>query len=232
MFRDAARLEMSGATAGALRQRRKLRRVLPSDVRCIKVAVCCSSARSFWRCCWNALAALPTAQRPTFLKCRLHCSPNLLPHGTKFPAPLLERFGSAANGVAFYRRFISSPNFSSWFERRRQAAWACQVLGLSPLLHFGVLPFPAFLCLCLPSRIIVLPPAGCLPQPCTCCHALARAHSHMHVLIWMPRNTPYVASRVVYGVTFTIIIHYRRKYGRQPRQSGAWRAASPPTRTR
>jgi len=28
-----------------------------------------------------------------------------LPHGTKFPAPLLERFGSAANGVTFYRRF-------------------------------------------------------------------------------------------------------------------------------
>jgi hypothetical protein len=45
----------------------------------------------------------------------------------KFPAALMERFGSGANCLAFYRRFVASPNFTSWFERRRQAAWSCQV---------------------------------------------------------------------------------------------------------
>ena len=28
--------------------------------------------------------------------------------------------------LAFYRRFLESPNFSAWFERQRAAAWAWQ----------------------------------------------------------------------------------------------------------
>jgi hypothetical protein len=28
--------------------------------------------------------------------------------------------------IAFYRRFLESPNFSSWFERQRAAAWRWQ----------------------------------------------------------------------------------------------------------
>lgn len=40
---------------------------------------------------------------------------------------LVDRFSSQSSCIAFYKRFIESPNFSSWFERRRQAAWAWQV---------------------------------------------------------------------------------------------------------
>ncbi|KAK9805887.1 hypothetical protein WJX73_001357 [Symbiochloris irregularis] len=39
---------------------------------------------------------------------------------------LLERFPSRAACVQFYRRFLESPNFSSWLERRRQAALAAE----------------------------------------------------------------------------------------------------------
>ena len=28
--------------------------------------------------------------------------------------------------VAFYKRFLESPNFAAWFERQREAAWAWQ----------------------------------------------------------------------------------------------------------
>ena len=38
----------------------------------------------------------------------------------------LERFSGQQACIAFYKRFIESPNFASWFERRRQAAWAWQ----------------------------------------------------------------------------------------------------------
>lgn len=47
--------------------------------------------------------------------------------GTKFSGLLLERFGSQSNCLAFYKRFLESPNFASWFERRRQAAMLWQV---------------------------------------------------------------------------------------------------------
>ena len=38
----------------------------------------------------------------------------------------LERFSGQQACIALYKRFIESPNFASWFERRRQAAWALQ----------------------------------------------------------------------------------------------------------
>lgn len=28
--------------------------------------------------------------------------------------------------LAFYKRFLESPNFTAWFERQREAAWAWQ----------------------------------------------------------------------------------------------------------
>lgn len=28
--------------------------------------------------------------------------------------------------MAFYKRFLESPNFAAWFERQREAAWAWQ----------------------------------------------------------------------------------------------------------
>lgn len=42
----------------------------------------------------------------------------------KLAAALMERFSSQAACVQFYRRFLESPNFASWFERRRTAALA------------------------------------------------------------------------------------------------------------
>ena len=30
------------------------------------------------------------------------------------------------NAIAFYKRFLESPNFAAWFERQREAAWAWQ----------------------------------------------------------------------------------------------------------
>lgn len=47
--------------------------------------------------------------------------------GARFGGPMLERFGSQSNCLAFYKRFLESPNFTSWFERRRQAALLWQV---------------------------------------------------------------------------------------------------------
>ncbi|KAK9810174.1 hypothetical protein WJX72_006112 [[Myrmecia] bisecta] len=41
-------------------------------------------------------------------------------------AILLERFSSQGQCVQFYKRFLESANFTSWFERRRQAAWSFQ----------------------------------------------------------------------------------------------------------
>ncbi|CAK0733784.1 hypothetical protein CVIRNUC_000332 [Coccomyxa viridis] len=43
-----------------------------------------------------------------------------------FPSVLLERFGSQGALLAFYKRFLESPNFTAWFERQREAAWAWQ----------------------------------------------------------------------------------------------------------
>ena len=43
------------------------------------------------------------------------------------PQPLLERLGGSRAGVvALARRFLASPNFASWFERRREAARSWQ----------------------------------------------------------------------------------------------------------
>lgn len=47
------------------------------------------------------------------------------------PKELTARFSGQYNCVAFYKRFIECPNFASWVERRRQAAWAWQVGGLA-----------------------------------------------------------------------------------------------------
>lgn len=50
-------------------------------------------------------------------------APPLLP----IPPELLARFGgSRSNLASFLRRFLASPNFSAWFERRRAVgrAWA------------------------------------------------------------------------------------------------------------
>ncbi len=48
---------------------------------------------------------------------------------------MLERFGSQSNCLAFYKRFLESPNFTSWFERRRQAALLWQVPPRPPPGH-------------------------------------------------------------------------------------------------
>eukprot|EP00884_Botryococcus_braunii_P007607 jgi/Botrbrau1/16848/Bobra.150_2s0070.1 len=43
-----------------------------------------------------------------------------------FAPILLDRFTSQSALLNFYRKFLESPNFSSWFERRRNAAWLQQ----------------------------------------------------------------------------------------------------------
>ena len=52
---------------------------------------------------------------------------------------LTDRFSGQSSCVAFYKRFIESPNFASWFERRRQAAWAWQVRSGFRFKRAGVL---------------------------------------------------------------------------------------------
>ena len=48
-----------------------------------------------------------------------------LPPVGQLPAPLIAVFGSRAGLVSFYRRFLTSPNFASWFGRAaaRSRAW-------------------------------------------------------------------------------------------------------------
>ena len=38
----------------------------------------------------------------------------------------MEYVCSQGNAIAFYRRFLESPNFAAWFERQRGVAWAWQ----------------------------------------------------------------------------------------------------------
>lgn len=48
-----------------------------------------------------------------------------LPPAARMPEPLLATFGSRSGVVSFYRRFLASPNFASWFGRAaaRARAW-------------------------------------------------------------------------------------------------------------
>lgn len=44
----------------------------------------------------------------------------------EFPELLRGAFSSTSQLIGLYRRFLESPNFSSWFERRRHAVWEWQ----------------------------------------------------------------------------------------------------------
>ena len=46
-----------------------------------------------------------------------------VPHATDCTSVLCAGQGAL---LAFYKRFLESPNFAAWFERQREAAWAWQ----------------------------------------------------------------------------------------------------------
>ena len=56
---------------------------------------------------------------------------------TKLSGTMVERLGSQSNCLALYKRFLESPNFGSWFERRRQAAMLWQVRAAMALSRRG-----------------------------------------------------------------------------------------------